>query len=421
MTVEITYTPQQEELLFGDLKKFNAVVKGRRWGATKSMANYFIQRAFEEPLNLLWVDTTHGNIMRYFDRYFVPLLRKCPRDSWSYNIQRQELKINNSVIDFRSADIPENIEGFYFDLIYLNEAGHIMRNKYLYQNSILPMLLDRPNSKLIAAGVPKGRTWKGEPHPFYELSLKASTDPDKYTFKHFTSYDNPLIAKRDIDDMANAMDDLTRRQEILGEFLDHAESPFLYAFDEKLHVIESYEPNINLPLILSFDFNCDPMTAVVGQSSQVRELVIFDEFVLKNSSTPELCERIKAKYPNWLGRIIVTGDASGKSRNALAAGGLNHYKIIKKALTVRDNQMKVRSKNLSHVNSRVLCNSVIQNANFRITKNCKNAIADMIYAAVSPDGGLVKTSEQGNHLTDCIRYIIDAQFFDFIDNPRKYQ
>lgn len=421
MNVEISYTTPQSEIFFGEFKKYNAIAKGRRFGLTRGAAHFFVQRAYEQPLNLLWVDVTYANLVRYYERYFLPLLKKFPKDSWSYNVQRNELKINNSIIDLRSADVPENIEGFGYHYIFLNEAGHIMKNRYLYQNAVLPMLIDYPESKLIAGGVPKGRQWKDGLHPFYELSLKATEDPANYTFRKFTSFDNPLLSKGDLENLVNSLDDLTKRQEIYAEFVDHAESPFLYAFDEKEHVIESYEPNINLPLLLSFDFNVSPMTAVVAQSGQIRELIIFDEFVLKNSSTPELCDKIKAKYPDWAGRIYVTGDASGNARNALAAGGLNHYKIIKKALTVRDNQFKVRSKNLSHVNSRVLCNSVIQNANFRITKNCRNAITDMIYASADSEGGLVKTTDQGNHLTDCIRYIIDAQFPDFIEKPHRYK
>lgn len=387
---------------------------------TRGAATFFVQSCFEQKLNVLWVETTYGNIMRYYERYFLPELKKFPKDSWSYNIQRNELKMGDSVIDFRSADAPENIEGFGYNYVFLNEAGHIMKSKYLYQHAVLPMLIDYPDSKLIAGGVPKGRRWKGELHPFYEMYLKTVEDPENYKFFHYTTYDNPILKKEEIDSLVTTFDQLTYKQEIMAEFIDHAEDPFLYAFDEDKHVIETYEPNLYLPLILSFDFNVSPMTAIIGQSIDVRSVTVFDEFVLRNSSTPELCEAIRKKYPQWVGRIIVTGDASGRARSAMVRGGLHHYKIIKRELSVRDFSFKVRKQNLSHINSRVLCNSVLQNANFRITRNCKTTIADAVYAAVDGDGGLLKSAEMGNHALDCLRYMIDATYPDFIDKPKKY-
>jgi hypothetical protein len=100
---------------------------------------------------------------------------------------------------------------------------------------------------------------------------------------------------------------------------------------------------------------------------------------------------------------------------------MNHYILIKKALGIRDNQFLVRSSNLSHINSRILCNSVLQNANFRITKNCKETIADCVYASVDEEGELIKTVKEGRHFFDNVRYLIDSRFPDFITHPNKYR
>lgn len=419
MEIDLTYTPAQAEIFFGELKKFNCIAKGRRFGLTRGAAHWFIQRSYEQSLSLLWVETTYANIIRYYERYFLPVLKKLPRDSWTFNIQRNELKVGNSTIDFRSADIPENIEGFGYHYIFLNEAGHIMKNRYLYRNAVLPMLIDYPESKLIAGGVPKGRRFKDGQHPFYELALKASEDPAHYTFRKYTSFDNPLLSKTDLEELVGTMDDVTKRQEIFAEFIDHAEAPFFYAFDEDFHVIPSYEPNPLAPIWISVDFNVNPMTAVVAQSLTIRSCVIFDEFVLPNSSTPELCDRILAKYHGWLDRIYVTGDAAGRSRSAMAPG-LNHYTIINKKLSVNSSHLRVRRKNLAHIDSQVLCNSVFQTAEFRIASGCRNTINDLIYASVNSEGGLLKTEDQGNHLTDTVRYLIDAMFSDYLTKPHKY-
>ena len=52
------------------------------------------------------------------------------------------LKIGNSSLDFRSADKPENIEGFGYALIILNEAGIILKNRRLWEETIRPMAMD---------------------------------------------------------------------------------------------------------------------------------------------------------------------------------------------------------------------------------------------------------------------------------------
>ncbi len=80
------------------------------------------------------------------------------------------MKIINSVCDFRSADKPENIEGFGYELIILNEAGIILKNRRLWEESIRPMILDY-KAKVIIGGTPKGKRVKktNETHLFYEL------------------------------------------------------------------------------------------------------------------------------------------------------------------------------------------------------------------------------------------------------------
>ena len=52
-----------------------------------------------------------------------------PKSMWKYRANRNDIKIGNTVCDFRSADKPENIEGFGYALVILNEAGIILKNR----------------------------------------------------------------------------------------------------------------------------------------------------------------------------------------------------------------------------------------------------------------------------------------------------
>jgi hypothetical protein len=421
MTVDIVYTPKQYELFFGGLKKWNIIRKGRRAGFTQASSNYLIQKCYEEPTPCLWVDTINSNIQRYFERCFLPNLRKFPSSTWSWNVQQGILRIGESYVDMKSAENPMNIEGQKYKIIILNEAGIILRDRYLLNNAILPMMLDYEDSILIAGGCPRGKQFKGNPHPFFELYQRALGDTENYRTFFFSAYDNPFIKKKEIDNLALQMDEITRKQEIFGEFVDLVDRPFLWAFHEDQHVINSYQSNPHLPIICSFDFNKNPMTCIVGQSENIRKTIVFDEIIMNNGSTVEVCAEIRKRYKQWQFKINITGDASGRNRSPLLVGNVNHYTIIKRELQLKDREMLVEVKNPDHATSRILCNSVLQNAEFYITKNCKVTLSDMQYATTDSEGGLIKTAEAGLHCLDAWRYLIGASYPEFLSKPWIYQ
>src|SRR5690606_9457471 len=163
--LDLTYSEKQSELFFPEsFPKYSIIPKGRRAGLTRGAAHAFIEYGLDanlpyfpkDNLYFLWGDTVSTNIDRYFERYFQPALKQLPSGIWQWKKVDKILKIGRLTIDFRSADRPENWEGFGYHLIFLNEAGIILEDDYLYDNAVLPMLIDFPNAKLIAAGVPKG-------------------------------------------------------------------------------------------------------------------------------------------------------------------------------------------------------------------------------------------------------------------------
>jgi predicted phage terminase large subunit-like protein len=197
------------------------VKKGRRFGLTRGAANHFVKTmVVNDGITMLWGDTVHGNIRRYFERYFLPSLKQLPPKKYEYSLVDKILKVGNSVCDFRSADNPENWEGFGYDEIFLNEGGIILKDNYLYDNAVLPMLLDNPNSRLIVGGVPKGKTFKGEEHKFYELWKRCENKEIGYKGYSFTSYDSVFVNADDLDELKRTLPPMVFRQEILAEFLD---------------------------------------------------------------------------------------------------------------------------------------------------------------------------------------------------------
>ncbi|MDL0090086.1 hypothetical protein, partial [Campylobacter gastrosuis] len=141
INLSLQYTPQQKRVFFENFARFTTIEKGRRFGFTKGTANACIEWLLEGH-KILWVDTMNANLKRYFQRYFYPELKQLPRELWSYNAQDKQLNLGEAWLDFRSAERPENIEGFGYDIVILNEAGIILKDSYLWDNAISPMLLD---------------------------------------------------------------------------------------------------------------------------------------------------------------------------------------------------------------------------------------------------------------------------------------
>jgi hypothetical protein len=235
--VKLSYTPAQEEIFFQSKARRRIITKGRRLGFTRGGSQAFIEYMLEKPSALLWGDTVNGNIDRYIERYWHPVLKQLPRDVWQYKKQEKKMLIGDSYCDFRSADNPENWEGFGYDYILLNEAGIILKNPYLYENAVRPMLLDNPESILIAGGTPKGKT----PPVFYELWRRGMDGQKDFQSFQFSTYDNPYLTQQEIDDLIEEMSDEVVAQEVYGEFTDTTEFQFIEgliiqnAIDRELH------------------------------------------------------------------------------------------------------------------------------------------------------------------------------------------
>ncbi len=247
LRIPLFYHSGQNKVFFESRAKKKVIAKGRRWGLTNAYANRAIEYLADSVSPGLWVDTVNGNIDRYVERYFYPVLRHIPTKYWTWRQQKKELELFGKKLDMRSADRPELIEGFAYKFIMLNEAGIILRNKYLYNNTILPMTLDY-NPDLYIGGTPKGKGL------FFELSIKAQTKEwiDKgWQFFRFTSFQNPYLPKEKIDELVNEIPASIQRQEIYAEFLEDSSTVFRNL--EKCAVSRIAEPVRGEYYVVGFD------------------------------------------------------------------------------------------------------------------------------------------------------------------------
>lgn len=423
MKIDLTFTEQQIEFL-SSKAKFVIVTKGRRFGATKGMANMAIIWLLQ-GLKVLWVDTINGNIDRYFERYFVPELKK-NNIHYDYNVQKKLLKIGNGYLDFRSADNPSSIEGFGYDKILLNEAGIILKNEYLFTNAILPMLMDYSNSQLIATGVPKGKYLKsGNEHPFYMLYNRGINGYDGFEVFEYSSYDNPFLSDTDVQLLEReikAMSELQAEQEIYGKFVEYSgNNPFLYNFNDSF--IKDLSINTLDRIIISIDFNINPFCAIIVQTDFVRYCNIIDQISINNGNIGAMVSEIKKRYEPYLRTCLVTGDAMGKNRNLGAKDNFSNYDQIKIGLGLLDKQINVPP-NPTHENSRADCNYFLAHfPNFAVNSKCDVVIRDLKHVQADSFGSIIKqnrkNTDQLADFLDTFRYLINTYFKEWIRNNQK--
>lgn len=347
----------------------------------------------------------------------------------SYNQQDQTYTFNNgSQIFFMAEDFKNDKDFDRFKGLEVN--GFLLEQVEELQESLLAVcfvragrwLIDKmPPRPIILANVNPTLLWpKGK---IFDRWNK-NTLPDDWFYEPAKISDNPILFndKAYMHNVTAHLDDITRRRLIEGDWTAFAiDKPYLYKFAIDKHVKPSYKPNLHLPALTSFDFNVEPMTALIGQKTDEMTGHIFDEFEIRTGSTEEMCDLILSEYKDWYLNTQVTGDATGRNRQAVTQGNLNHYRVIKDRFDLADRDLLVPKANPSHKDSRVLGNSVLQHANFFITENCEKTIMDCVYAQVDEFGELVKTKDKGMHFFDNYRYVYHAFYKDFIKRPEKYR
>lgn len=399
----------KQKYIIENARRFNHLRCGRRFGKTTLIEELCLPAVEGNPVGV-WFPThkDFSEVWKSVKQTYRNIIAE------KNETLKQITLLGGGIIDFWSMEEPESGQGRKYKRAIIDEAAKAPKLYVAWENTIRPTLTDLIGDAYILSR-PKGKM-----NPFFELEEKHKKYQN-WQFFHFTTYDNPFIDRGEIDEAKLQLDEINFNQEYMAEYVDANSRPFLYVFSESKHVIDSYEPNPHLNIQISFDFNKEPMTCGVSQKVDLLTYVRFDEFTLQSGSTPELCDQILAKYVNWKDKMDVTGDASGKNRTPMLVGNVNHYTIIKDKLDLSDYNLKIEKKNPELSASRVSCNSILQNAKVRITKNCVETIRDCKKAEVDENGDLIKNQSMGLHHFDNFRYDLEASFPGFIKHPEWYQ
>ncbi len=298
------------------------------------------------------------------------------------------------VIDFWSLEDPNPIRGRKYKRIVIDEAEVVRNLKDAWMRVLRPTLTDLHGDAWFLSTPQFGST--------YFKGLARITSPNWASWV-FTSYDNPFIDPAEIDEARQQLDEAVFRCEYLAEDVTLAINKFIYR-QEDIKIVAGLQPIDNLPILLAFDFNVEPIVALSGQvDPQMKEVRILDEFRLLNSDIDELCQRIKIAYLNRM--LMVTGDASGQNRTALKRD-LNYYKEIKRVLQLSMGQFKIPLSNPPIKSTRTLCNALLaRHPKYLFSDRVPYLMLDINETEVDENGGIAEDKDKHKgHLFAAWRY-----------------
>jgi hypothetical protein len=212
----LSMTPHHgQRMIMASAARFRVVACGRRFGKTE-LGKWTSLEAALQGGTVWWVSPTY----RMAAQVWRDLKRTCRR-LHGFEASETDMRLDlpgSGSIAIRSAHVPENLRGAGLDFVVLDEAAFMAPETW--PEVIRPMLADRGGRALFLS-TPCGHNWF---HGLFLLGQDAA-HPDWASFQ-FSSYDNPLIPRGEIDAIRAVTQDRVFRAEYLAEFIEDDGSVF---------------------------------------------------------------------------------------------------------------------------------------------------------------------------------------------------
>lgn len=208
MNLNISLLNWQQEV-WNDPVRFKVVAAGRRTGKSRLAAYLLLVNALQtDKGHVFYVAPTQGQARDIMWNLLLEVGHDVIEGSHVNNMQIR--LINGITISLKGADRPETMRGVSLKYLVLDEYADMKPD--VWELILRPALADLKGSALFI-GTPMGR------NHFYELYKQAELGSDT-DFKawHYTSYDNNLLDKNEIDRAKKSMSSYAFRQEFMASF-----------------------------------------------------------------------------------------------------------------------------------------------------------------------------------------------------------
>lgn len=371
-------------------RRFNVVICGRRFGKT------------DLAKNLICTALLHGKRVALMSPVFKDI-----KDVWDSVVQTLQKVANKKDETLHILWLPtggrfvcyslsdkgqmDNSRGEDFDVVIYDETQKINSDilKHNYMKAVSPTLLKTRGECWFLGTPPDSRM-----HYFYELfclgalnnkrlltaidvqiskEIREIADDDFISFRAPSST-NPLLHEDEIARFKRQLPKFVFEQEVLAMFVESSGQMFFQCLqDSSLQARLFSGTNLlrkGWDTAITFDFNNNPMAAILVQYNQRFEAIHFvKEFGAIGAGKVNIeytCSQIKqyiyeqynikigtwgkASYPCPRGmlNLKITGDATGRSVSGQQAENLNYYEYIQRSLGLDNDAFVVPSVNLTH-------------------------------------------------------------------------
>ena len=195
-------------------EKYYALNIGRQFGKTLLGINQLLYWAINDKgCKIAWITPVYKQGKKVFSE-----LERAVTRSGLFTFNKSDLIVTGfgSSIEFFSGERPDNIRGNTFDYMVVDEMAFTRQELW---DEVLSATVMVKGKKVIFISTPKGK------NHFHRICMQHNYD-ERYAYFHYSSYDNPMIDPRELDERKRSLPDHIFRQEYLAEFLDNGSGLF---------------------------------------------------------------------------------------------------------------------------------------------------------------------------------------------------
>lgn len=216
--IQIPTLHSQQIRITNERKRFNVIDCGRRFGKNIMLQEWAIKTGLEDNQPAAWGAPIYKMLLDDWKTLSNTLAPVTTRR----NEQEKTLElIGGGRIDFHSLDNPDGIRGKKYKRFIVNEAAFVPALLDIFNFVIRPTLIDF-KGEADFAGTPKGM------NGFWQLYNQTGADWMRW---QMSSYNNPHIAKSELDALRDTMTERAFQQEIMAQFLEDGGGVFRHVRD----------------------------------------------------------------------------------------------------------------------------------------------------------------------------------------------
>lgn len=205
-SLDLALLPWQQEVM-SDQSRFKVIAAGRRTGKSHLAAISLILNALNDKQGkVFYVAPTQGQARDVMWSTIFDIAGDIIEKSHVNNL---EITLaGGNTIYLKGADRPDTLRGVSLKHLVMDELAFMKPD--VWESILRPALADRKGSAIFI-GTPEGR------NHFYDLFVGGREWPDWNSF-HFTSFDNPLVDKAEIEHARQTLPSFSFQQEFMASF-----------------------------------------------------------------------------------------------------------------------------------------------------------------------------------------------------------